>query len=119
MQTEQEFKYARKGDNPGLEKEAAKELKDASKNCKRVLDFLRWEYHIATTRSHRDGYTHKHKDGWVCAEDLREHLGRGDWARRVRQLSEEFGVAIDRKMDVPQDGSRKVAFYRLGEDYAI
>jgi hypothetical protein len=43
-------------------------------------------------------------------------LGEGDWQRRVRQLSEEFGVKIDRKMDYPNNGKRKVAFYRLGED---
>ena len=106
---------ARAGDNPGLELEAAKELKDASKNCKKVYDFLRWELHMALTRSHRAGYTSN--DGWVCAEDLREFLGKGDWPRRVRQLSEEYGVAIKRKMDVPRGGQRKVAFYRLSETH--
>ncbi len=69
---------------------------------------------MALTRSHRSGYTSN--DGWVCAEDLREFLGKGDWQRRVRQLSEEYGVVIERKMDVPQGGQRKVAFYRLGEE---
>ena len=70
---------ARAGDNPGLELEAAKELKDASKNCKKVYDFLRWELHMALTRSHRSGYTSN--DGWCCAEDFREFLGKGDWLR--------------------------------------
>ena len=32
------------------------------------------------------------------------------------QLSEEFGVPIERKMDNPNGGA-KVAYYRLGEDY--
>ena len=106
---------ARSGDQPGLEKKAYKELKDASNNCKRVYDFLRWELHMALKRSHRSGYTLN--DGWCSASDFRENLGEGDWQRRVRQLSEEFGVKIDRKMDYPNGGKRKVAFYRLGEEY--
>ena len=70
---------------------------------------------MALTRSHRSGYTLN--DGWCSASDFRENLGEGDWQRRVRQLSEEFGVKIDRKMDYPNGGKRKVAFYRLGEEY--
>ena len=106
---------ARSGNNPGLEVEAAKELKDASKNCKKVYDFLPCELHMAMTKSHRAGYTSN--NGWCCAEDFREFLGKGDWPRRVRQLSEEFGIAIERKMDVPRGGQRKVAFYRLSETH--
>ena len=47
---------------------------------------------------------------------MRYTLGKGDWQRRIRQLSEEFGVPIQRKMDNPNGGA-KVAYYRLGEDY--
>ena len=115
FRTLESHERARSGNPGSLEHEAAKELKDASKNCKKVYDFLRWELHMAMTRSHRAGYTSN--DGWCCAEDFREFLGKGDWPRRVRQLSEEYGVAVERKMDVPKGGQRKVAFYRLSETH--
>lgn len=104
---------ARSGHQEGLEHKAAKSLTNAGEKCKRVYDFLRWEKHVSLTRSHRVSYTDN--DGWVCGEDLREWLGTGDWQRRVRQLSEEFGVPIERKMDNP-NGGRKIAYYKLGEE---
>jgi len=107
---------ARGGHHGGLEHVAAKSLKDAGAKCKQAYDFLRWEKHVSLTKSHRVGYTDN--DGWVCGEDLRDWLGTGDWQRRVRQLSEEFGVPIERKMDSP-NGGRKVAYYKLGEEDEI
>jgi len=47
---------------------------------------------------------------------MRSMLGSGDWQRRVRQLSEEYGVPIERKMDNP-NGGRKVAYYRLADGW--
>ena len=95
----------------GLEHESAKSLKDAGKKCKQVYDFLLYIKKIADGRSHRTEIS-----SWVCGEEMRRNLGKGDWQRRVRQLSEEFGVPIERQMDNPNGGA-KVAYYRLGEDY--
>jgi hypothetical protein len=106
---------SRSGNNPGLEKQAEKELKDITKNCKKAYEMLEGELHLALTRSHRERYNEFHNDGWLCSEDMRSRLGPGDWPRRVRQLSEEYGVVIERKMAVPEGGKRKVAFYRLGD----
>jgi len=103
---------ARAGYREGLEHESAKSLKDAGKKCKEVYDYLLYIKKIADGRSHRVSDT----NSWVCGEDLRYTLGKGDWQRRIRQLSEEFGVPIQRKMDNPNGGA-KVAYYRLGEDY--
>ena len=103
---------ARAGHREGLEHQSAKSLKDAGKKCKEVYDYLLYIKKIADGRSHRVSDT----NSWVCGEDLRYTLGKGDWQRRIRQLSEEFGVPIERKMDNLNDGA-KVAYYRLGEDY--
>ena len=102
---------ARAGYREGLEHESAKSLKDAGKKCKQAYDFLLYIKKIADGRSHRTEIS-----SWVCGEEMRRNLGEGDWQRRVRQLSEEFGVPIERKMDNPNGGA-KVAYYRLGEDY--
>ena len=102
---------ARAGHREGLEHESAKSLKDAGKKCKQAYDFLLYIKKIADGRSHRTEIS-----SWVCGEEMRRNLGEGDWQRRVRQLSEEFGVPIERKMDNPNGGA-KVAYYRLGEDY--
>ena len=103
---------ARAGHREGLEHQSAKSLKDAGKKCKEVYDYLLYIKKIADGRSHRVSDT----NSWVCGEDLRYTLGKGDWQRRIRQLSEEFGVPIERKMD-NLNGGAKVAYYRLGEDY--
>jgi len=102
---------ARAGYREGLEHESAKSLKDAGKKCKEAYDYLLYVKKIADGRSHRTDIS-----SWVCGEEMRRTLGKGDWQRRVRQLSEEFGVPIERKMDNPNGGA-KVAYYRLGEDY--
>lgn len=101
-------------DQPGLEQEAARELKDASKKCKRVLEYLAYQLHLSLTRSHRASYIGQH--GWCSGEDLRAELGPGDWQRRVRELSERYQIPIERKMDNP-NGGRKVAYYRLAEGW--
>ena len=106
---------ARKG-HDGLEHQAAKSLQDVKGNCMKAYEMLKGELHLALTRSHRERYNEYHNDGWLCSEDMRERLGPGDWPRRVRQLSEEYGVLIERKMAFPQGGSRKIAFYRLGDE---
>ena len=114
FRTLESHERARSGTPDSLEHEAAKELKDAGLRCKQVLDFLRWEKHNALTRSHRASYVGN--DGFVSGEDMRSSLGSGDWQRRVRQLSEEYGVPIERKMDNP-NGGRKVAYYRLADGW--
>ena len=75
----------------------------------KAYEMLKGELHLALTRSHRERYNEYHNDGWLCSEDMRE-------PRRVRQLSEEYGVLIERKMAFPKGGSRKIAFYRLGDE---
>jgi hypothetical protein len=62
---------SRSGNNPGLEKQAEKELKDITKNCKKAYEMLEGELHLALTRSHRERYNEFHNDGWLCSEDMR------------------------------------------------
>jgi hypothetical protein len=104
-----------RSDHQGLEQEAARELKDASKKCKRVLEYLVYQRHLSLTRSHRESYVGQ--EGFCSGEQLREALGSGDWQRRVRELSERYQIPIERKMDYTPTGGRKVAYYRIAEGW--
>ncbi len=93
---------ARSGDYPGLEKEAVKDIEDMNRTCVRVFEYLK-------TREPYD---------WVSGDQLRDVLNGGDGPRRVRQLNEEFGIPIDRRMHKPEDGRRQ-AYYRITPNWFL
>ena len=92
----------------GLEHEAAKSLEDVSGSCEKIYDLLAYHLHLYLTEDIGDG--------WVSGDQLRQALSGGDGPRRCRQLSEEYGVVIERKMD-SKEGVRRQAYYRLGDDH--
>lgn len=90
----------RSKDHRGLEKQALKDVEEMNRSCVRIFEFMK-------SRTIYD---------WVSGDDLRNVLNGGDGPRRVRQLNEEFGIPIDRRMHKPEHGRRQ-AYYRISPDW--
>jgi hypothetical protein len=56
-------------------------------------------------------------NGWVSRDRLSRELNGGDGARRARQLRDEYGVPIEVKMVIDENGRRQAYYQIVGPAY--